>query len=111
MEKYLQNSMLINWLRMPTHCFNSASRTWTSLTRTIPIITHWLSWRPGSGHLISIGRDQILGIGNIPFLDAGASTRSIYDFIKRANMEEREEQLDNTNAYILNPFEDFCAAV
>jgi hypothetical protein len=49
--------------------------------------------------------------GTTRLLDAGASTRSIYDFIKRASVEEREEQLDNTSAYILNPFEDFCAAV
>jgi hypothetical protein len=68
MDKYLQNSTLINWLRFPSHIFNSASRIWSSLTRTIPIINHWLSWRPGAGHLITIGRDRILGIGDRSFL-------------------------------------------
>jgi hypothetical protein len=33
-----------------------------------PIINHWLSWRPGASHLITIGRDKILGIGDRSFL-------------------------------------------
>jgi hypothetical protein len=39
-----------------------ASRIWSSLICTIHFITHWLAWRPGSGHNIDIGRDHILGI-------------------------------------------------
>jgi len=68
MDKYLQNSTLINWLRFPSHIFNSTSRIWSNLTRTIPIINHWLNWRPGVGHLITIGRDQILSISYRSFL-------------------------------------------
>lgn len=63
LDKYLQNTTLVNWLRKPTHFISSTSRVWSSLVRTIPIILHWLSWRPGAGHLIMIGRDRILGLG------------------------------------------------
>jgi hypothetical protein len=66
-DKYLHNSTLINWIRRPSHNCNSTSRIWSSLIRSIPIINHWLSWCPGAGHLISIGRDRILGIGDSPF--------------------------------------------
>jgi hypothetical protein len=68
MDKYLQNATLTNWLRKHSHFFKAASRIWSSLVRTTPIILHWLSWRPGAGHLITIGRDRILNIGDNSFL-------------------------------------------
>jgi hypothetical protein len=68
MDKYLHNSTLIIWIRKPSHTLTSVSRVWSSLIRTLPVINHWLSWRPGAGHLITIGRDRILGIGDKYFL-------------------------------------------
>jgi hypothetical protein len=47
---------------------NHASRIWSSLVRTIPIILHWISWRPGARFHILIGRDRILGLGERSFL-------------------------------------------
>jgi hypothetical protein len=32
--------------------------------KLLPLITHWLSWKPGNGYSILIGLDKILGIGN-----------------------------------------------
>jgi hypothetical protein len=47
LDKYLQNATLFNWLRKQSHFIKSASRIWSSLIRTIPIILHWLSWQLG----------------------------------------------------------------
>jgi hypothetical protein len=66
--KYLHNVTLLNWIRQPTHHNNAASRMWNSLCRTFPVIIQWLCWCPGTGHLISIGRDRILGLGDRAFL-------------------------------------------
>ena len=32
------------------------------------MITNWLSWKPGIGHLVDLGRDGILGIGEASIL-------------------------------------------
>jgi hypothetical protein len=63
-DKYLQNTTIINWFRSVSFKQNSASRIWNSLLKSVHLITHWLSWVPGSGHLISLGRDHILGLGD-----------------------------------------------
>jgi hypothetical protein len=68
LDKYFPNTTVINWFRLASHKQLSVSRIWTSLIRSIHVITHWLSWRPGTGHIISIGRDQILGLGDISIL-------------------------------------------
>jgi hypothetical protein len=62
-DKYLHNSPLISWLRKPRHLLNSASRFWSNLVRTVPIILNWISWIPGAGHDILIGKDKVLGLG------------------------------------------------
>jgi hypothetical protein len=62
-DKYLKNSSLIDWLRKPEHKVGSVSRIWASLLRTLPIILNWITWIPGSGTLIKIGCDIILGLG------------------------------------------------
>lgn len=63
MSKYLHNLSPISWLRKLSHDTNSASKIWSSLVRTLPIILNWISWRPGAGSLIIVGRDRILGLG------------------------------------------------
>jgi hypothetical protein len=50
--------------------YKVASRIWANLVRTTPIILHWLSWCPGGGHLINIGKDRILNIGDSSFIHA-----------------------------------------
>jgi hypothetical protein len=64
MDKYLYNTTVVNWYRQASHKQHFGSRIWNSLTRTVHVILHWQSWCPGSGHLISIGRDKILGLGD-----------------------------------------------
>jgi len=68
MDKYLQNTTLDNWLRKPSHFIKSTSRIWSSLVHIIPLILHRISWRPGAGIHIFIGRDKILGLGERSFL-------------------------------------------
>jgi len=67
-DKYLHNTTLFNWLRQPTHNLLAVSRMWASLVCSLPIINHWISWNLGAGHHISIGRDKILGMGDVSLL-------------------------------------------
>jgi len=57
-----------NWLRSVTFHFSSASKIRNGLLKAIPLITNWLSWMPGTGHLMAIGRDKILGLGTDSYL-------------------------------------------
>jgi hypothetical protein len=68
MDKYFSHVTVINWLRLESQKVQSASRIWTSLTNSVHIINQWLAWSPGSRHLIALGRDNILGIGDKSFL-------------------------------------------
>jgi hypothetical protein len=68
MDKYLQNTSFFNWIRRQSYNTKSASRFWSSLLHTLPIILHWISWCPGAGHHITVGRDCILSIGEHAFL-------------------------------------------
>jgi hypothetical protein len=74
-DKYLHKATLVNWIRRPFLISNSASKIWSSLIRALPSINHWLSWCPGTGHLINIGHDRILGIGDSSFLTEELLTR------------------------------------
>jgi hypothetical protein len=40
-----------------------ASFFWKNLCKSLPLIIHWLSWKPGNGFSIHIGKDNILDIG------------------------------------------------
>jgi hypothetical protein len=73
-DKYLHNTTVINWYRSTSFKQNAASRIWNSLIKSVHLITHWLSWIPGSGHLISIGRDRILGLGDRSLLSHDLTT-------------------------------------
>jgi len=70
MDKYIRNSTVLNWLHLPTHKSHSASRIWRSLSNLIYIILHWLTWQPGSGGLVSLGIDKILGLGDKSLLSS-----------------------------------------
>jgi hypothetical protein len=68
-DKYLHNATLVNWIRRPSHFSNSCFEDLVESHSRAPSINHWLSWCPGTGHLINIGRDRILGIGDNSFLN------------------------------------------
>jgi len=36
---------------------------WKHLLKLLPVLLHWITWLPGSGSAIEIGRDNILGMG------------------------------------------------
>jgi hypothetical protein len=62
-DKYLKNSSTYPMAKKTSHKDGSASRIWSSLLRTLPIILHWITWLPGSGNHIKIGCDRILRYG------------------------------------------------
>jgi hypothetical protein len=64
MDKYLFSIPLLTWLRQPHFNRRVVSRIWSSLLRSLPIIMHWLCWKPGAGRLIALGRDAILNLGD-----------------------------------------------
>ena len=67
-DKYLPHTTVKNWFRSPTIHRKAASGIWNGLLKSVHLITHWLSWIPGSDHLIALGRDEILGMGDKSFL-------------------------------------------
>jgi hypothetical protein len=67
-DKYLPFSTVTNWLRSPSFNLTTTSRIWSNLLKSVHLITHWLSWIPDSGHLVALGRDKILGLGDRSFL-------------------------------------------
>jgi hypothetical protein len=62
LDKYLGDTPVFAWIRKSSHLQQRASSFWNGLTKTFFVILHWLRWRPGSGTLISIGRDKIIGL-------------------------------------------------
>jgi hypothetical protein len=52
-----------NWLRFELFQYVSGSKIWNSLIKVIPLITNWLSWKLGTGHIVAIEREKILGLG------------------------------------------------
>jgi hypothetical protein len=66
--KYLPHTIVINRFRSPTFHQKAASRIWNGLLKSVHLITHWLSWTPGLGQLIILGRDMTLGMGDKSFL-------------------------------------------
>jgi len=69
-DKYLPHTTVKNWLRSPSFLHKSASGFWRGLLKLIHLITHCLTWSLGSGHLIALGRDMILGMGDKSFLSS-----------------------------------------
>jgi hypothetical protein len=67
-DKYLPNTTIKNWFRSHTFQQKATSRIWGGLMKSIHLITHWLSWNLGSGQLIALGKDKILGMGENYFL-------------------------------------------
>jgi hypothetical protein len=62
-DKYLPYTSVATWFRSSSSRMSTTSLTWKNLLKALPIITQWLSWSPGSGQSIIIGKDMILGWG------------------------------------------------
>jgi hypothetical protein len=58
-DKYLPYTSVATWLRSTTVIQPLASQIWKNLLKSLPLITHWLSWNPGNGHSVLIGLDKI----------------------------------------------------
>jgi hypothetical protein len=67
-DKYLPYVSVTTWLRSTTFQLTSASHTWKNLLKYVHLLTNWLSWSPGLGHSVQLGRDRILGLGNSSYL-------------------------------------------
>jgi hypothetical protein len=67
-DKYLPHTTIKNWFRSHTFQHKATSRIWGGLMKSVHLINHWLSWNPGSGQLIALGKDRILGMGENSFL-------------------------------------------
>jgi hypothetical protein len=50
-EKYFHSKTVFNWLRSTSFHQFSASKIWNGLLKSVYLITNWLSWKPGTGHL------------------------------------------------------------
>jgi hypothetical protein len=69
-DKYLPYISVATWFRSVSRSQGSASPIWKNLLKALPIIDHWLCWRPGSGLAIQVGRDCILGLGRQSILSS-----------------------------------------
>jgi hypothetical protein len=67
-DKYIQHSSIVTCLRLASTTAPTASQTWKNLLKDLHLLTHWLSWKPGSGHSIIIGMDSIMVLGSSSFL-------------------------------------------
>jgi hypothetical protein len=67
-ENYLPYVSVATWLRSAQVIQPLASHFWKNLMNSLPLIIHWLSWKPENGYSILIGLDKILGIGNTTIL-------------------------------------------
>jgi hypothetical protein len=67
-DKYLPYFSVATWLRSTSPLQPAASQIWKNLLKSLPLITRWISWKPGNGSSILIGLDKILGINNSSLL-------------------------------------------
>ena len=68
--KYFPSLPVHIWIRSTSDRPNRGSIIWKHLSLTLSIILHWISWNPGNGHLIEVGRDCILGLGRHALLSS-----------------------------------------
>ena len=90
--KYFPSLPVHLWIRSTPDCPNQGSLIWKQLSKTLPIILQWISWNPGNGQQIEVGRDYILGLGSRALLSAPLLTHLhsrnlfyLYQFISPIN--------------------------
>jgi len=62
-DKYFPHNLVISWLRSVVLVVQFGSQTWKNIINALPLLVHWLAWKPLSGVDIIIGKDVILGLG------------------------------------------------
>jgi hypothetical protein len=67
-DKYLCNLTVTDWIRLRSLQQSGVSKIWGGFLKVVYLILHGLSWNLGSGHLIDLGKDRILGMGDRSFL-------------------------------------------
>jgi hypothetical protein len=68
LDKYLYQNSVTNWLRNKSFRKNGMSRIWSGLTKVLFFILHGLSWIAKNGLSINLGKDRIMGMGDLSFL-------------------------------------------
>jgi len=60
--KYFSHTPVIPWLRSVIPVVQYGSQYWKNLINALPLLVHWLAWKPRSGVDIIIGKNAILGL-------------------------------------------------
>jgi hypothetical protein len=68
--KYFPFNTISNWFRSTSFYYLTTSKIWSSLVKLVHLITNWISWKPGSGIDVNLGRDIILGLGPSSYLSS-----------------------------------------
>jgi hypothetical protein len=69
-DKYYPHLLVSSWLHSAEPLALNGSQTWKNLINALPLLVHWLAWKPGSGFSIITGKDMILGMDRGSFLSA-----------------------------------------
>jgi hypothetical protein len=69
-EKYPSHMSMHNWIQVAIFKQLSDSKAWNNFLKLVPLIINWHVWKPRSSHLIDIGMERILGLGEVSFLSA-----------------------------------------
>jgi len=68
--KYFPFNTISNWLRSTSFYYPTTSKIWSSLVKSVHLIMNWISWKPGSGIDVNLGRDIILGLGPSSYISS-----------------------------------------
>jgi hypothetical protein len=89
-DKYLAHKTVTNWLRSSSFTQKASSKIWSGLLTSMHLILHWLSWDLGSGQLISLGNDRILGLDALSVLSQSLviafNQKHIYSIAQAINL-------------------------
>ena len=67
-DKYFPHLLVISWLHSTDPSSHFGSQTWKNFLNALPLLVHWLAWKPGVGVSIMTGKDEFLGMGKGSFL-------------------------------------------
>jgi hypothetical protein len=111
------------WLRTASPLQPAASHILKNLMKSLPLITHWISWKPDNGYSILIRLDKILGIVNSSLLSSellldlkDKNVRYLYQAIAQSslgfitNQWKSSEELDLSGNLATEWF-SFCKAL
>jgi hypothetical protein len=48
-DKYFPHTYVIMWFRSTDPSVHYGSQTWKNLINALPLLVHWLAWKPGFG--------------------------------------------------------------